>query len=108
MKTKPLFSVTKNDCDWQFFRSGGNGGQNQNKVSSGARCIHRASGAVGEARDTRSQLENRRLAFGRMARSPKMQLWLKLEAGRLSGKKSVDEIVDELMEERNLLIEYLK
>lgn len=35
MSRQLLFSVTRDDCDWQTFRAGGKGGQNQNKVSSG-------------------------------------------------------------------------
>ena len=102
-----LFSVTKEDCDWQTFRSGGKGGQNQNKVSSGVRCIHRASGAVGEARDTRSQLLNRRAAFERMAQSAVFQTWLRLETARRLGQPSVDELVERAMEPQNLKFEGL-
>lgn len=65
-----LFSVTLKDCEVQTFRSGGKGGQNQNKRDTGVRIIHRASGARGEARDERSQLQNKRLAFKRMADHP--------------------------------------
>lgn len=61
-----LFSVTLADCEVQTFRAGGKGGQNQNKRDTGVRIIHRASGARGEARDERSQLQNKRLAFKRM------------------------------------------
>lgn len=57
-----MFSVTLADCDMQTFRAGGKGGQNQNKRDTGVRIIHRASGARGEARDERSQLQNKRLA----------------------------------------------
>ena len=44
------------------------------------RFIHHPSGARGEARDTRSQLDNERLAFRRMAESPKMRAWLAEQA----------------------------
>ncbi len=62
-----MFSVTLKDCEVQTFRSGGKGGQNQNKRDTGVRIIHHPSGARGEARDERSQLQNKRLAFKRMA-----------------------------------------
>lgn len=65
-----LFSVTLADCDVQTFRAGGKGGQNQNKRDTGVRIIHRASGARGEARDERSQLQNKRAAFKRMTGHP--------------------------------------
>src|SRR5260370_29555541 len=75
-KRELLFSVTLKDCDVQHFRSGGKGGQNQNKRDTGTRIIHRDSGAVGEARDERSQLQNKKLAWRRMTQHPKFKVWL--------------------------------
>lgn len=104
MKT-PLFSVTRDDCDWSTFKGSGPGGQHRNKVETAVRCVHRASGAVGQASDDRSQYTNRQLAFHRMAETKEFQLWLKLETGRQLGKPSVDELVDAAMSLANLKIE---
>ena len=71
-----LFSVTLADCDVQTFKAGGPGGQNQNKRDTGVRVIHRASGARGESREHRTQLENKRAAFLRMARSAVFEAWV--------------------------------
>lgn len=71
-----LFSVTLADCDMDTFRAGGPGGQNQNKRNTGVRVTHRASGAVGTARDERSQLQNKKLAFKRMAESTLFKAWV--------------------------------
>ena len=79
-KMRRVFSVTLDDCRVDTFRSGGKGGQNQNKVESGVRITHDPSGAVGEARDSRDQLHNKREAFKRMARSLKFQTWAQVEA----------------------------
>lgn len=68
------FSVTMKDCDLQTFTSGGKGGQHQNRSQTGVRIIHRASGARGEARDERSQWQNKKLAWRRMYESPAFQL----------------------------------
>jgi hypothetical protein len=76
MSRSPVLTVTISDCDVQTFRAGGKGGQNQNKRDTGVRVVHRASGAVGESREHRSQLDNKRAAFGRMARHPKMTIWI--------------------------------
>lgn len=101
MKTK-LFSVTRDDCRWDTFRSGGKGGQNQNKTESGVRCTHDPSGAVGEARDSRDQLRNRRSAFKRMVESKKFQAWLRMEIGRRMGQPTPEDLVERWMRPENL------
>lgn len=73
---KPLFSVTLDDCEVQTFRAGGKGGQNQNKRDTGVRIIHHPSGARGESREERSQLQNKKLAFRRMANHPMFLAWI--------------------------------
>ncbi len=73
--------MTIHDCEVQTFRAGGNGGQNQNKRDTGVRVIHHASTARAEARDQRSQLQNKKAAFRRMAESREFQLWVKIQAG---------------------------
>ena len=101
---KKLFTVTIKDCEVQTFRAGGKGGQNQNKRDSGVRIVHRPSQAVGEARDGRGQLQNKRQAFKRMGESQEFQLWARTTALRL---RPIDEIVEEMMVDENLVIEYL-
>lgn len=76
--SKLAFSVTIDDCEVQTFRSGGKGGQHQNKTESGVRVIHHDSGARGESREHRSQLQNKRAAFTRMVETPKFQSYIKL------------------------------
>lgn len=71
-----LFSVKLKDCEVQTFRSGGSGGQNQNKRDTGVRIIHHPSGARGESREERSQLQNKKTAFGRMAEHPLFRAWV--------------------------------
>lgn len=80
-----LFRVTRDDCDWQTFRSPGPGGQNVNKVETGVRVIHRRSGAIGESREHNSQMANRRAAFGRMAKTSAFTSWHRREVARLMG-----------------------
>lgn len=72
------------DCEVQTFRSGGSGGQNQNKRDTGVRVIHHPSGARGESREERSQLQNKKTAFLRMIKTPKFDLWLRIETGRIA------------------------
>lgn len=98
-----VFSVTIKDCRVDTFRAGGKGGQNQNKRSTGVRITHPASGAVGEARDGRGQLQNKRSAFERMAKSDTFQAWVRRV---VAGRPSLEERVDEMMKDENLRIEY--
>lgn len=101
----PIFSVTIKDCEIQTFRSGGKGGQNQNKTESGVRIIHPPSGARGESREFRSQLENKRAAFNRMGATPEFQKWARATAAKMRGVKSIEERVEEAMAPENLKVE---
>ncbi len=56
------------ECRVETFRSGGPGGQNQNKVESGVRLTHRATGIVVASRRHRSQHRNRQDALRRLRR----------------------------------------
>jgi hypothetical protein len=80
-----VLSVTLADCRVDTFRSGGKGGQNQNTRDTGVRIVHPPSGAVGESREERSQLQNKRTAFKRMAAHPKFKVWLNKQLYGLSG-----------------------
>lgn len=80
---EPIFRLTKKDFEIQTFRSGGPGGQHQNKTESGVRIIHRPSGAIGECRSERSQHQNKQLAFRRLCADPKLLLWAKIQIGEL-------------------------
>lgn len=99
-----VLHLTKKDFIRQTFRSGGPGGQNQNKRDTGVRFIHESSGARGESREKRTQKENEKLAFRRMAESKVFQDWIKLEHLRAIG--SVEAAVDQAMRPENLLVEY--
>ena len=102
--TKELaFSVTLADCDVQTFRAGGKGGQNQNKRDTGVRIIHRDSGARGESREERSQLQNKRTAFKRMTETKEFKLWLKHKLGVTA--KIEAEVQRSLDNPKNLVIE---
>lgn len=109
MSRKPIMTVTIKDCRVDTFRAGGKGGQNQNKTNSGVRIVHEPSGAVGESREHRDQLTNKRTAFKRMAETPKMQNWIKIETLKKLGElKDIEATVEKMMQEKNLKIEYIE
>lgn len=103
MPRRKLFTVKISDCDVQTFRAGGKGGSNQNKRDTGVRIVHKPSGAVGESREERSQLLNKRRAFRRMGESSEFNVWVRT---KVAGLRPVEEIVDELMAPENLVVEY--
>jgi protein subunit release factor A len=66
------------ECRVETFRSGGPGGQHQNKTESGVRLVHLPTGVRVTSREERSQHRNREIALVRLRE--------KLEASRRKAK----------------------
>jgi protein subunit release factor B len=109
MTKQLLFSVTAKDCEFIFQRGRGNGGQKKNKTNSACICKHVASGAQGYAEDSRSQSDNKSLAFTCMAETKEFKSWMKLEISKKTGEAaSIEESVDRQMNPRYIRTEVKK
>lgn len=91
MNKKLWFSITAKDCEFKAKRGSGNGGQKRNKTSNAIQCTHVASGATGEAEDSKSQKINKRNAFQRMTETKEFKGWLELKIQAGLGNVEIQE-----------------
>lgn len=81
--------INPSDLVWEFYRSGGKGGQNVNKVSTAVRLRHQPTGIVVSAQTERYQEQNRRIALSLL----RSRLWEIEEEKRLQAQGNVRSLI---------------
>lgn len=93
------------DFDVHYICGSGAGGQARNKVHSGVQIIHRESGAMGQATDSRSQYDNKRQALLRLTKTPQFKFWLARTLYELEMGEKLEQTIERETTDQNLRYE---
>lgn len=85
MEDSPEIEIKEEDLEIQFYRSGGHGGQNVNKVSTAVRLTHIPTGIVVTAQTERFQEQNRKIALNLL----RAKLWARKQAEAEAQTKAI-------------------
>ena len=103
MMKEKLFSIT--DLEVTYFSGKGAGGQYRNRHKNCVRIKHLGSGVIVTGQSQRSKRQNILEALKNLKEHPKFKVWLMRKVYEVCQGKTIDEIVDEAMQPKNLRIE---
>lgn len=106
MIKKLLFSVTKDDLVVTYFSGKGAGGQHRNRHHNCVRIKHPDSGALVTGQSHKERRSNIKEAMNNLVKDVHFKLWHNAKVIEILTGKSIDDIVDQEMQEKNLRIEY--
>lgn len=97
--------ASRKDFEVSYFCGSGAGGQARNKVASGVQIKHPESGAIGRASDTRSQHDNKKLAFERLLKTPQMKFWIQRKIYEIRTGETIEQEAEKDLDPKNLKFE---
>lgn len=105
MYKEPLFSVTKDDFNVDWFSGRGAGGQSRNKTKRCCRLTHIDSGAQSTGQSNKSQIANQKEAFRGILEHPKFKMWYNQRVQECLSEETIEERVEKSMKPDNIRIE---
>lgn len=105
MKKELLFSITKKDFKIDWFSGKGAGGQYRNKHQNCIRLQHLESGVIVTGQSHRDRVSNQKEAINNLINHPQFKLWHSRKVMEVIENKTIEEKVEESMDEQNLRVE---
>ena len=103
-----LFSITKKDFKLDWFSGTGAGGQYRNKHQNCLRLTHIESGVTVTGQSHRERISNQKEAINNLVKHPQFKMWHAKKVMEIIEGKSIEDKVDEMMDEKYLKIEAQK
>jgi protein subunit release factor B len=100
--------LNANDLEISYYCGSGPGGTNRNRKSTGVQIIHKESGSIGRASDSRSQTDNKKNAFIRLTESTKFKVWLNKKLFEIKNQETAEEAVEKELAGSNVKYEIKK